>query len=172
MTKLIFVTTTCPFCSGGVSGNYDFGYVDGSFKVGKAPLLVTASSPADGVYGAPVPAVTASYIGFVYGQGSSALTSAPSCSTTYTHVAGSGPGTYSTSCTGGVSGNYYFSYFGGSFKVGKAPLQVTASNPADGVYGDPVPAITASYIGFVYGQGSSALTTAPTCSTTYTQVAG
>src|SRR5439155_1041958 len=159
------------FCSGGVSGNYDFGYIGGSFKVGKAPLSVTASSPADGVYGAPVPAITTSYSGFVYGQGATDLTSSPSCTTSYTQVASSVPGTYGTSCSGGVSGNYDFSYIGGSFKVGKAPLSVTASSPADGVYGAPVPAITTSYSGFVYGQGATDLTSSPSCTTSYTQVA-
>src|SRR5205823_2805267 len=155
------------FCSGGVSGNYDFG----SFSVGTAALSVIASSPADGVYGAPVPAITASYSGFVYGQGATDLTSSPSCTTSYTQVASSVPGTYGTSCSGGVSGNYDFSYIGGSFKVGKAPLSVTASSPADGVYGAPVPAITTSYSGFVYGQGATDLTSSPSCTTSYTQVA-
>src|SRR5205823_9743645 len=93
-------------------------------------------------------------------------------STTYTHVAGSGPGNYATSCAGGVSANYAFNYIDGNFHVGKAPLDVTASSPADGVYGAPVPTITASYASFVDSQPATNLATAPTCSTTYTHVAG
>src|SRR5207249_12083965 len=108
------------------------------FKVGKAPLSVTASSPADGVYGAPVPAITTSYSGFVYGQGATDLTSSPSCTTSYTQVASSGPGTYGTSCSGGVSGNYDFSYLGGSFKRSEERRVGTDSSPAEGVYGDTV----------------------------------
>ena len=155
-------------CSGGVSADYSFTYVNGTFRVGKAPLVVTASSPADGVYGDGVPTITASYQTFVYGQSASDLTTAPSCSTTYAHQASSGPGSYTTSCSGGTSDNYAFTYKDGSFKVGKAPLTVTASSPPDGVVGDPVPTITGSYAGFVYSQGPSDLSTKPTCSTTYT----
>src|SRR5439155_1697638 len=144
----------------------------GTFKVGKAPLVVTASSPADGAYGDGVPSISASYIGFVYTQGAGDLTTQPSCSTTYTHTAASGPGSYSTSCSGGVSANYAFTYVPGSFKVGKANLDVTASSPADGAYGDPVPTVTVSgNSGFVYSQGAGDLTTQPSCSTTYTHTA-
>src|SRR5439155_18554458 len=115
-----------------------------------------------------VPSVSASYIGFVYSQGAGDLTTQPSCSTTYAHTAASGPGSYTTSCSGGVSANYAFTYKAGSFKVGKTNLDVTASSPPDGVVGDPVPTITASYAGFVYSQGPTDLSTKPTCSTTYT----
>src|SRR2546430_9899281 len=86
----------------------------------------------------------------------SLLDALPMCSTTYTHTAASTPASYPTSCSGGVSGNYSFSYHDGSFQVGKQPLDATASSPSAGVYGDLVPTITASYggaglNGFVYG---------------------
>src|SRR2546430_16489922 len=64
----------------------------------------------------PVPTITASYSGFVYMQGAGDLGTAPSCGTTYTHTAGSTPGNYATSCAGGVSGNYDFSYHAGNFR--------------------------------------------------------
>jgi len=113
---------------------------------------VIGSSPPDGVYGDPVPSIAPSYVGFVGCANASSLTTAPACSATYTHTASSGPGSYSTSCSGGVSADYSFTYVNGTFRVGKAPLVVTVSSPADGVYGDVVPTITASYQTFVYGQ--------------------
>src|SRR5204863_7998503 len=163
---------TLPTCPTRRSSDlYTFSYHDGSFHVGKATLDVTASSPADSAEGDAVPPHTGSDAGFGHGQGPSDLGTAPSCSTTYMHTAASGPGTYPTSCPGGVSGNYTFSYHDGSFHVGKATLDVTASSPADIVYGDAVPTITASYAGFAYGQTATNLTTAPSCSTTYTHTA-
>src|SRR5204862_6568631 len=151
--------------------NYTFSYHDGSVHVGKATLDVTASSPADIVYGDALSSPTRRSADLAYGQGPGDLGTAPSCSTTYTHTAASGPGTYPTSCAGGVSGNDTFSYHDGSIYVGKATLDVTASSPADIVYGDAVPTITASYAGFAYGQTASNLATAPSCSTTYTHTA-
>ncbi len=138
------------------------------YVVGKATLTVTASSPADGVYGDAVPTITPSYSGFVLGQGPSDLTTQPTCSTTYTQVATSVPGDYPTSCSGGVSSNYDFSYLAGTFHVGKAPLQVTADNQSK-LLNAPNPTLTITYGGFVYGQGPADLTTQPTCSTTATQ---
>ena len=152
-------------CSGGVSDNYAFVYVDGTFTVGKATLTVTASSPANGVYGAAVPAVSAGYSGFVLLEDASDLDTAPSCSTDY--VVGDGPATYTTSCSGGVSDNYAFVYVDGTFTVGKATLTVTASSPANGVYGAAVPAVSAGYSGFVLLEDASDLDTAPSCSTDY-----
>ena len=236
-------------CSGGASANYAFVYVDGTFTVGKATLTVTASSPANGVYGAAVPAVSAGYSGFVLLEDASDLDTAPSCSTDYVqgdgpghvhhqllgrrvrqlrvrlrrrHVhrrqghphghrlepgqrrvrrgraggqrglqrlrpargrvrprhraqlldrlrPGHGPATYTTSCSGGVSANYAFVYVDGTFTVGKATLTVTASSPANGVYGAAVPAVSAGYSGFVLLEDASDLDTAPSCSTDYVQ---
>src|SRR5207248_10824862 len=98
-------------CSSGASANYAFSYHDGSFKVGKATLDVTASSPADGVYGDLVPTITAIYggvglKGVVYSQGAGDLGTAAACSTTYTHTAASAPSTYPTSCSSGSPAHY------------------------------------------------------------------
>src|SRR6185437_1844470 len=154
-------------CSGGVSNNYSFSSVGGAVTVNKAALQVTASSPTV-PYGEAVPAITPGYSGFVLGQGSSDLTTQPSCTTTYVQGSPASPPTYPSSCSGGVSNNYSFSYVGGAVTVNKAALQVTASSPTV-TYGDAVPAITPGYSGFVLGQGSSDLTTQPSCTTTYVQ---
>jgi large repetitive protein len=52
--------------------------------------------------------------------------------------------------------------------VGLATLDVTASSPAAGVYGDAAPAVGLTYGGFVLGEDATNLTTEPTCSAAYT----
>jgi hypothetical protein len=126
----------------------------------KAILDVTASSPADGHYGDQVPTISASYggtglQGFVYNQSASDLTQAPSCSTTYTHQASSGPGDYPTSCSGGQSANYDFHYIDGNFHVAKATVTVTADDKSKTYNGLPYSPFTVSYSGFQYGQTTS-----------------
>jgi len=121
------------------------------------------------VYGDPVPSVTPGYSGFVLGEGPGDLTTQPTCTTTYAQVATSVPGNYATSCSGGVSSNYSFSYVAGNFHVDKAPLTVTADDQSK-VLSAPNPApLTMAYSGFVYGQGPADLTTQPTCTTTAAQ---
>ena len=136
-----------------------------SFTVSPAPLSITASSPPAMTYGGSVPAVSASYAGFVHGDSASSLSTAPSCGTTAT--ASSPVGTYPTTCTGAVDANYTISYVSGSLAVTPAPLTIIASS-ASTSYGASIPAITASYAGFVHGDSASSLPTAPTCSTTAT----
>ena len=154
-------------CTGGVDTNYAFSYVVGTFHVNKKTLTVTASSPPAGTYGDPAPAITPGYAGFVLADDAGDLDTPPTCSTTYTQ--GDSPGDYPTSCTGGVDTNYAFSYVVGTFHVNKKTLTVTASSPPAGTYGDPAPAITPGYAGFVLTDDAGDLDTPPTCSTTYTQ---
>ena len=145
-------------CSGAVDSNYAITYVSGTLTVNSAPLTITASSPTI-TYGGSVPAITASYSGFVNGDSSSSLTTAPACSVgTVTNA-----GTYTTTCLGAVDGNYIIAYNTGTLTVNTVPLTITASSPSM-TYGGTVPAITALYGGFVNGDSSSSLTTAPTCS--------
>ncbi|MGI8926777.1 MAG: MBG domain-containing protein, partial [Tepidiformaceae bacterium] len=136
------------------------------FTIAKAPLTITASSPADILYGAAAPTVTASFSGFVAGDDAGDLGGTLTCGTAYT--AGNPVGPYTTSCSGATSSNYDITYAGGSFDVTPAPLTITASSPADILYGAAAPTVTASYAGFVLDQTAAVLTTAPTCSTTYT----
>ena len=70
-------------CSGAADPNYTIGYVGGSVTIDKAPLTVTASSPAM-TYGGTVPAITPGYAGFVNGDSASSLSAKPTCSTTAT----------------------------------------------------------------------------------------
>ena len=149
-------------CSGASDANYDITYTAGTVEVtaAAAPVVVMASSDTI-TYGDPIPAVTASYSGFTGGQ--TVPATPPTCSTTAT--AGSGVGTYPTTCLGAADPGSTFTYTAGELTIIAAPATVTASSTST-TYGDPVPAITASYSGLVNGDLAPA--TPPTCSTTAT----
>ena len=151
-------------CSGAVDSNYEISYVDGSMQVTAAALVITASSGSM-TYGGSVPVITANYSGFVNNDSATSLTTQPTCSTAAT--SSSPVGTYQSSCSGAADGNYTISYVVGEVGVTAAALMVTASSPTI-TYGGHVPAITASYSGFVNGDNASSLTTPPSCSTTAT----
>ncbi len=153
-------------CSGAADVNYAVTYVGGSITVGKAPLTVTASSPA-ATYGSPPPAVTPLYSGFVNGDTSSSLTTKPTCTTTATSSSPASPPAYPSSCSGAADPDYTIGYVPGSVAVNPAPLTVTASSGSM-TYGGTVPTITAGFSGFKNGDTSSSLTTPPTCSTAAT----
>ena len=151
-------------CSGAVDPNYSISYQSGSATVEPAALVITASS-ASLTYGGAAPTIAASYSGFVNGDGASSLTTPPTCSTAVTSV--TAVGSYTSSCAGAVDTNYSITYIDGSVQVTPAPLTITAPSETM-VYGSAVPALSASYSGFVDGDGVSTLTTPPTCATTAT----
>ena len=66
--------------------------------------------------------------------------------------------------SGGTAANYILNYTNGTLNVTKAPLTVKV-NDATRVYGDPNPAFTFLYTGFVYSQDPTVITTAPTVTT-------
>jgi hypothetical protein len=152
---------------GGVSSNYLFSYVNGALAVGQAILTITAN-PASSVYGAPlVPnnSLTVSYSGFANGDGPASLVSQP---TVFNSAApGSPAGSYTLTPTGAVDPNYSIQYVNGVYTISPAPLHVTAVNQTM-TYGGTVPQLTASYSGFVNGDGASSLSTPPTITTTAT----
>src|SRR5579875_3478427 len=74
--------------------------------------------------GEAVPAITPQYGGFVNGEGPSALTKQPTCSTTAT--SSSPPGDYPSTCSGAVDPNYDISYVSGTVVV-EAPATTTTT---------------------------------------------
>ena len=150
--------------AGAYDPNYAITYADGYLTVTPAALTITASS-ASKVYGAALPALTASYSGFVNGDTSNSLTTQPSFSTTAT--ASSPVGTYAITVSGAADPNYAICYVAGSLSVTPGALTITVNSPSK-VYGAALPALTASYSGFVNGDTSASLTTQPTLSTTAT----
>ena len=150
--------------SGVVDPNYTITYKAGTMTVGKAVLTVTADNKTMPL-GGPLPILTVSYSGFVNGENAASLTTQATATTSAT--ATSGAGSYPITPTGGSSSNYSFSYVNGTLTVGKAVLTITAVNQSM-TYGGTVPALTASYSGFVNGDGPASLTTPPTLTTTAT----
>jgi MBG domain (YGX type) len=148
--------------SGASDPNYTFQYVTGVYTIQKAALDVTAVSETM-TYGGAVPALTTSYSGFVNGDNASSLTTAPTISTPAT--SSSPAGTYLITASGAVDPNYTITYTSGTMTVQRAALTVTA-NAESMTYGGPVPALTASYSGFVNGDNASSLTPKPTLATT------
>ena len=145
--------------------------ISAALNVGKAVLTVTANN-AQRLYGDPNKLFTASYSGFVNGEtlATSGITGVPDLTTTATQT--SGVGTYPiVASIGSLSSNKYeFTFVPGTLNVTKAVVTVTATN-AERVYGEPNPAFTATYSGFVNGEtlATSGVTGAPELTTTATQ---
>ena len=152
--------------SGAADADYMISYVAGSLTVTPAPLTITADVQ-NKVYGAALPALTASYSGFVNGDSVASLTTQPTLATTATtgsHVAGS---PYAITASGAVDADYVISYAAGSLTVTPAALTITADDQSK-VYGAALPVLTASYSGFVNGDSAASLTTPPSLATTAT----
>jgi len=104
-----------PSAASGIGlANYTIAYTNGTLSVAKPMLTVTAPSTSK-IQGAANPALDPIYSGFVNGQDSSALAVQPTCSTTA--LLTSPVGSYPTTCSGGVSSNYDFTYVDGSLSV-------------------------------------------------------
>jgi hypothetical protein len=140
------------------AGSHDYTATDSSpllFSITPAPLTVTAED-ATKLYGAALPAFSASYSGFVSGDGPGALGGSLSFTTPATsasHVAG---GPYPVTPSGLTSSDYAITFQGGNLAVTPAPLTVTAED-ATKLYGAALPAFGARYSGFVNGDGPAAL---------------
>jgi hypothetical protein len=132
--------------------------------VSAAALKITASSGTM-PYGGTVPAITALYSGFANGDNASSLTTQPICSTTAT--SSSPVGSYASTCSGAADSNYTISYLPGSVTVNPAALTVT-TNAASKLYGQPNPAFSVSYSGWVNGDGPGALSGSLTFTTAAT----
>jgi hypothetical protein len=134
--------------------------------VGKKALSVTADDKSK-TYGDANPALTVSYTGFVNGDDSTALDTAPTASTAAT--AASNVGTYAITAAGGTDNDYSFGYTNGTLTIGKKGLTVTADDKSR-VHDTPNPPLTVSYTGFVNGDDSTALDTVPIATTAATIV--
>ena len=105
-----------------------------SINVDQASLTITADDKPK-VYGAALPTLTASYMGFVNGDTSANLTTQPTLVTTATassHVSGN---PYGIAASGAVDSDYTIAYVPGTLTVTAATPTVTWTNPADVVYG-------------------------------------
>jgi subtilisin-like proprotein convertase family protein len=135
-----------------------------AINVLKAPLTITAND-TNKIYGAALPAFTASYSGFVNGDTTNSLTTQATLATSAT--ASSNTGTYAITATGATSSNYTITPVGGTLTINPAALVITAQNKSK-VYGAALPVFTASYSGFVNGDTTNSLSTQATLTTSAT----
>ena len=127
-----------------------------------APLTITANSQSK-AYGAALPALTVIYSGFVNGDTTASLSAQPTATTTAT--ASSAVGSYPITASGAVASNYTVSYVAGTLTVNRASLTITANNQSK-AYGATLPALTASYSGWVNGNNTNSLSKQAVMSTT------
>ncbi len=117
--------------------------------IAPAALTVTADDH-EAVYGAPLPALGATYRGFVLGDAAASLAGSLACSVQ--GVAGSPHvGVHPIVCGGQTSANYAISYRAGTLTVGPAPLVVRARDAAVRV-DEPLPVFGATGEGLVAGE--------------------
>ena len=160
---------TYPIVASGASGhNYTVTFVNGTLTITPAGLTIKAQSKSK-VYGAALPAFTATYTGFVNGDTAASLTTPVTFTTTAT--AASGVGTYPISPSGATAANYTITFVNGTLTVAAAPLTITADNKTK-LYGDSVPTLTLTYAGFVLGESEAVLTTPASVTTTATASSG
>ncbi|MFO0811410.1 MAG: MBG domain-containing protein [Gemmataceae bacterium] len=152
--------TTLPAGTQAVTATYNgtaaFGASAGSVTqtVNRAVLTVTAAN-AQKTYGQANPVFAAlPFAGFVLGEGPSALTG----TLTYSTPAGpaSPAGSYRITPGGLSSSNYDIRFVDGTLTVAKAQLFVKADDKTK-TAGTPNPTFTATYVGFVLGEGPGVL---------------
>ena len=85
----------------------------GNFVIAKAPLTVTANDQTRNT-AQPDPAFTFTYSGFVNGETSAVIDTAPTCGVSGAH---NSVGTYPIVCSGGADNNYSFTYVNGTLTV-------------------------------------------------------
>ena len=141
--------------SGLSATNYSFTTSNGTLTVTQVVLTVTAENKTK-VYGAALPALTATYAGFVNGDTVAVLSGAPTVTTTAT--TGSGVGTVPITATAGTlsAANYSFTFGSGTLTITPAALTVKADDKTK-AYGAALPAFTATYTGFVNSETESVL---------------
>ena len=150
--------------SGGTSSNYELMLVDGILTIEKATLTATANNKTM-TYGDVVPVLDISYAGFVNGDDETSLLSIPEASSVATSQ--SNVGTYDITLSGGASSNYELVLVDGILTIEKVTLTATANNKTM-TYGDVVPVLDISYIGFVNGDDETNFLSIPEASSVAT----
>jgi hypothetical protein len=153
---------------GPAAGNYTVALTNASMQVLKAPLRVQPQI-VNVTYGSPIPTPTVYKItGFVNGDTQSgAVTGTPQFH--YSVPAGSPVGIYPLTLTQGTlaSSNYFFQFFAYSVEIYREPLTYTIQNVTIH-QGDPIPAFTYTWSGFVNGDTAAVITGQPLLTTTAT----
>jgi PKD repeat protein len=110
--------------SGAVDPDYTISYTNGTLTITPAPLTISANNQ-NTLVGAPLPAFTASYQGFVNGDTAASLTTPPTFSTTAT--TSSPVGAYPITVGGATDANYTITFTPGTLTVGHAGTSTTVT---------------------------------------------
>lgn len=141
--------------TGGAAANYQVVPVNGTLSVTRAPLTVTPANKSN-VYGTALPTLTATYAGFVNGDGVASLDTPVSMR--HTAEITDGVGIYPIQATGASDANYTVTFVDGTLTITPHALTIRAQNKTK-TYGATVPALTATYSGFVNGDTAASLDT-------------
>jgi len=117
--------------SGYSVANYDITPTNGTFKINKAALTVTANSE-NITYGDDKPTFSVSYSGFVNNENESVLGGSLVLECGYVRYGN--VGTYSITPIGLTSGNYAITFESGTLKVSKKQITATISLLSDSIY--------------------------------------
>jgi hypothetical protein len=107
-------------------GNYAVTSTNGTLTINPAPLTITAQD-ATKVLNSPNPSFTASYSGFVLGEGPAVLSGTLTCTTTA--VLNSPVGSYPITCSGQTSTNYAITYVAGTLHIVFATNAICVGDP-------------------------------------------
>ncbi|GEM_PF-1278164 len=117
--------------SGYSVANYDITFTNGTFKINKAALTITANSE-NITYGDDKPTFSVSYSGFVNNENESVLGGSLVLECGYVRYGN--VGTYSITPSGLTSGNYAITFESGTLKVSKKQITATISLLSDSIY--------------------------------------
>ena len=117
--------------SGYSVANYDITFTNGTFKINKAALTITANSE-NITYGDDKPTFSVSYSGFVNNENESVLGGSLVLECDY--VKYENVGTYSITPIGLTSGNYAITFESGRLKVSKKQITAKISLLSDSIY--------------------------------------
>ncbi|MDA1276614.1 MAG: MBG domain-containing protein [Verrucomicrobia bacterium] len=134
--------------------NYNGAGATVSISVGTAPLTLIAND-ATRTYGSSNPAVTGTIVGVVNGD---PITATYSTTATAASNVGTYPITPALADPSGKLSNYNVALNSGSLTITPATLLITADNKSK-AYGAALPALTASYSGFVNDETAAVLDT-------------
>jgi hypothetical protein len=132
-------------------------FVTKVISIGRAPLTVTAASPAPQPFGSAIPAITGSLSGFVNGDGPGSLGSSLNC--TVAASVASPPSTYTTWCSGLTAANYSITYATGLLTITKAGQVLGIAPIADKAVGDAPFTVTTSSVSSVTSAGTGLFVT-------------
>jgi autotransporter-associated beta strand protein len=137
------------------AANYSFRPIDGTLNVTAAPLSVTSDDQTK-TYGNPFTAFTGTIVGLMNGDDITASYASNGSAADAAVTASPYPIDVVLNDPGSKLSNYVLTDNVGNLTVARAPLVVTAGDKTR-AYGMANPALTASYSGFVNGDGESVL---------------